>query len=214
MRKVQLMILGVTLILLTSLVSVGATLYAMSLEPRVPASGVVAQAAQTALPSAVQPLVAPTVAASASSEAKVFRINPTLSQASYQVRETAFSPTGSTIAVGITHGIAGEILFDRSNVSNSRVGEILVDLSQLQSDTPDRDEIVRLGLLSTDLYPVASFKNAKISEVHVVENSSDAFNFTCKMTGDLNIRGATHPATWYVAAGFDNNNGKLTGVAH
>ena len=69
-----------------------------------------------------------------------FSIVPEESQVSYHVGETFFNQDNRFyVAVGVTHGVQGEIFVDRAHPRQSRVGTITVDISQFTSDSARRD---------------------------------------------------------------------------
>jgi polyisoprenoid-binding protein YceI len=130
--------------------------------------------------------------------ARVYRIDPAQSEASYSVEEVFFDVRGLVTAVGRTRAVAGDILIDRGNLAASRVGEIVVDISQLRSDEPSRDNAIRNRWLESRRYPYARFQNAVPSGLPA--SVTDGVPFTFQMTGDLTVRTATAPATWVVTA--------------
>lgn len=159
-------------------------------------------AATTAAQSAATPATAQT------SSAQVYRIDAAQSQASYEVREVFINENNRLFtAVGKTSAVAGDILFDRTNPSASRIGEIVVDISQLRSDDTRRDNAIRRQWLESARYPKATFKNATISGLPATINSNEDFSF--KITGDMTVRTATRSVTWEAKARLEGNTLKI-----
>ena len=151
----------------------------------------------------------PPTAPSAPPAARVYRIDPTQSEASYSVEEVFFDVRGLVTAVGRTRAVAGDILIDRGNLAASQVGEIVVDISQLRSDEPSRDNAIRNRWLESRRYPYARFQNAVPSGLPAAV--TDGVPFTFQMTGDLTVRTATAPVTWVVTATLEGDT--LRGTA-
>ncbi|HEX9990174.1 MAG TPA: YceI family protein [Chloroflexia bacterium] len=130
--------------------------------------------------------------------ARVYRIDPSRSWAAYRVDETFFDVRGLVTVTGTTSAVAGEILLDPQNPSASRVGEIVVDISQLRTDEPSRDNAIRRGWLESARYPLATFNNATMSGLPAKWTEGEPFAF--EMAGDMTVREATRPVTWEVKA--------------
>lgn len=145
----------------------------------------------------------------AAAGAKIYRIDASQSSASYQVRETFLQDNKIVDAVGVTKAIAGDLLIDTATPANSQVGEIVVDISQLQSDSERRDNAIRREWLESSKYPNAVFKNAVISNLPSDLKEGVEFKFT--ITGDMTIHDTTNPLTFEVTATL--NGDTLTGKA-
>jgi polyisoprenoid-binding protein YceI len=170
--------------------------------------------ADAATPAAVSARTAQTPAGSVesppSSAARVYRIDPDRSKATYRVGETFFDQRGFVIAVGTTNAVAGDILIDSANLPASQVGEIVVDISQLRTDEPMRDNAIRREWLQSATYPLARFNNARITGIPATSTKGQPFKF--QITGDMTVRQVTRPVTWNVEAILDGDNlqGKAT----
>jgi polyisoprenoid-binding protein YceI len=149
------------------------------------------------------PAAATLVALTTTPGAAVYRIDPTRSQASYSVDETFFDRRGLVTAVGTTNAVGGDLLLDRGNLGASTVGEIVVDISQLQSDEPSRDNAIRNEWLESARYPLATFKNASLRDVP--NDWREGEPFRVKMAGDLTIRTTTRNVTWDVEMTLDGD---------
>jgi len=124
-----------------------------------------------------------------------FAIVPEESQVSYHVGETFFNEDNRFyIAVGVTHGVQGEIFVDRAHPRQSRVGTITVDISQFTSDSGRRDRAIRRRWLESAQYPTATFTPT------VIEGLPDAIvegkEIPVRISGDLHIRDVTRPVVF------------------
>jgi len=124
-----------------------------------------------------------------------YQIIPRLSQASYAVDEVFIRENFRLFtAVGITPGVAGEILFDQNSPAGARVQEIVVDLQQLTSDSDRRDRAIRERYLESNRYPFARLTNAVLSGLPVTIVEGTPFRYT--LAGDLTAHDVTRPTSW------------------
>ena len=180
------------------------TIAATTAPTNVPAT----QAPDSAAPT-VAPTTAPEPAVAPAAAAQVYRIDATQSKASYKVSETFLDGNRIVDAVGVTSAVAGDILIDRTTPANSQVGEIVVDISQLTSDSNRRDNAIRRQWLESAKYPLATFSNAVISELPAELREGTPFSF--KITGDMKLHDTTQPMTWDVTMTLQGDG--LTGTA-
>ena len=94
------------------------------------------------------------------------------------------------VAVGSTKAVAGDILVDPANPAASRLGEIVVDISQFQSDIGMRDNAIRRQWLESAKYPLATFQNATLTGQPV----------SFQIAGDLTVHGTTQHVVWAATA--------------
>ncbi|HEX8600539.1 MAG TPA: YceI family protein [Chloroflexia bacterium] len=160
-----------------------------------------AQAAATPTGTTVQAVATSPTSPTPPAAARVYRIDPDLSQASYRVGETFFDQRGFVIAVGTTNAVAGDILVDPANLPASQVGEIVVDISQLRTDEPMRDSAIRRRWLESATYPLARFNNAKIIDIPATATEGQPFKF--QISGDMTVREVTKPVTWEAETTLD-----------
>ena len=185
---------------------------AASVAPALAATTAPTNVPATQAPDSAAPTVAPTTApepAVAPAAAQVYRIDATQSKASYKVSETFLDGNRIVDAVGVTSAVAGDILIDRTTPANSQVGEIVVDISQLTSDSNRRDNAIRRQWLESAKYPLATFSNAVISELPAELREGTPFSF--KITGDMKLHDTTQPMTWDVTMTLQGDG--LTGTA-
>ena len=138
-----------------------------------------------------------------SQPARVYRIDSERSRAIYRARETFLEDQRVATAEGATNAVAGEILVDRANPARSRVGEIVVDISQFASDSERRDNAIRRQWLESAEYPRATFKNATLRRLpaRVVEGRP----FTFEMEGDMTLHATTRRQKWDVTATLEGD---------
>lgn len=123
---------------------------------------------------------------------KLFRIVSEESEARFSVYETF--PEGT--AVGRTNQIAGDIIVDFNNPSNSQLGTIRINLRTLQTDDPDRDRSIRCCVLLTaqQAYEFADFVPTALTGLPSQVAIGQSIPF--QVTGDLTLRGVTRPVTF------------------
>lgn len=126
--------------------------------------------------------------------AERFAIDPAASQVAYHVGETFFENNRFTTAVGITHGIEGDIYLDRAHPAQSRVGPITVDISQFQSDSGRRDRAIRRRWLESEKYPQAVFTPTAIRGLPQAYTAGR--DIPVEIAGSLRVRDAARPVTF------------------
>jgi polyisoprenoid-binding protein YceI len=125
-----------------------------------------------------------------------FVITPGLSKASYAVDEVFLNENNRLFtAVGVTTAVTGEILLDRTQPARSRIGEVSVDLRELQSDSERRDRALRGKYLDTSRHPLARLTNSTINALPSRLVEGQPFHYT--ITGDLTVHGTTRRTTWH-----------------
>lgn len=137
---------------------------------------------------------APAAPAQVSPTAQRFVIDPQASEASYHVGETFFRDNTFKVAVGVTHGIQGEVYVDRTHPDQSRVGTITVNVNQLTSDSRHRDREIRTGWLESDKYPTATFTPTSIEGLPKTYTAGQTI--PVKITGNLTVHNTTKPTTF------------------
>jgi polyisoprenoid-binding protein YceI len=140
-----------------------------------------------------------------------FAIVPQESQVSYHVGETFFNQNNRfNIAVGVTHGVQGEILVDRAHPRQSRVGTITVDISQFTSDSERRDNAIRSRWLESGRYPTAEFVPTAIEGLP--EAIVDGQEIPVRISGNLRVRDVTRPEVFSGTLKLQGET--LTGSTH
>ena len=125
---------------------------------------------------------------------QLFRIVSEESEARFSVYETF--PEGT--AVGRTNQIAGDMIVDFNNPSNSQLGTIRINLRTLQTDDPDRDRSIRCCVLLTAQpeYEFSDFVPTSFSGLPSQVELGQTITF--QVTGDLTLRGVTRSITFDV----------------
>ena len=140
-----------------------------------------------------------------------FAIVPEESQVSYHVGETFFNEDNRFyVAVGVTHGVVGEIFVDRAHPRQSRVGTITVDISQFTSDSGRRDRAIRRRWLESDRYPTATFTPTAIEGLPdvIVEGKE----IPVRISGNLRVRDVARPVMF--SGPLKLGGATLTGTVH
>ncbi len=138
----------------------------------------------------------------------VYRIDPTRSQLAYGIDEKIVGQSAGR-AEGSTSGIAGDLALDPAAPSDSRVGEIVVNVEELHSDNNLRDARIREDFLRSHDHPLTRFRDASLQGLPARIASGTKYPFT--MTGKLTVSGKTAPVTWTGRASL--TGGKLTAHA-
>ena len=172
-----------------------------------------------AVPAPTQPAAAPTEASTAPAEsstgaseagAVLYRIDAAQSEVRYEVDETLFNQNNRlNTAIGRTRGIAGDVLIDFAQPSNSQIGEIVIDVSQFTSDQSRRDNYIRRSGLESSRYPYARFVTQAIEGLPERVAVGDQVTFT--ISGDMTVRETARPVTWNVTLRLED--GRVAGSA-
>jgi polyisoprenoid-binding protein YceI len=136
-----------------------------------------------------------------------YRIVPEESVVSYGVGEL-FAGQTYNYAIGVTNGIAGEMVIDLANPAASLVGPITVNIEQFNSDNILRDERIRFNNLESASYPLALFTTNEVVGLPNSYNMGDTLTF--EMVGELVVREITMPTTFQVSASIED--GQLVGT--
>lgn len=88
---------------------------------------------------------------------------------------------------GSTTGVEGEVHIDAGVL---QTGEVVVDMTNLTTDSDVRDNNVRRKILHTDQFPTSSFTIAE--PIDLSELPTDGSTRTIEVVGDLTIHGETN----------------------
>ncbi len=142
--------------------------------------------------------------------ARLYRIDAAQSEVWYEVGETLFNQNNRfATAVGRTKGIAGDILVDLGQPSNSQIGEVVIDVSQFASDESRRDNFIRRNGLESSRIPYARFAARAIEGLPAQVAVGDEVTFV--VSGDLTVKETTRLVTWNVTLKLEDN--RLVGSA-
>lgn len=147
-------------------------------------------AAQTLTP-------APTAEPTLVSDPRLFRIVPEESEVRFIVDELMPLRNG---LVGSTNQVAGDILVDLNQPSNSRIGAIRINLRTLRTDDSRRDQALRGEVLlsARPEYEFSDFVPTAISGLPDSVTVGQPINF--QVTGEFPVRGVTRLLTFAVTA--------------
>ncbi|MGZ4689436.1 MAG: YceI family protein [Acidimicrobiia bacterium] len=144
----------------------------------------------------------------AASGETVYRIDPTHSSLSYAVNESLFGQDVSR-AEGTTNGIAGEFAINRTDPSQSRVGQIVVNLEQLHSDNHLRDAQIRARYLESHKYPLVRLTVGDLGGLPRSLTEGRQYHF--RLPSHVILRRKPVPVVWDTEASVAN--GRLTATA-
>ncbi|HEX8994765.1 MAG TPA: YceI family protein [Ktedonobacterales bacterium] len=139
---------------------------------------------------------APTLAPTANG--KVFTIDSSASQASFTMHEVLFGQPKTV--VGTTNAVSGQILVVQSTPSQSKVGQIRVDLTGLATDSDMRNQTIQNRILETgdSANQYAVFVTQSISGLPSGIAVGQKVSFT--LTGNLTIHQVTRSVTFNATA--------------
>lgn len=123
----------------------------------------------------------------------LYRISPDNgSSVSYAVAEKLAGQ--SRVAVGTTTVVAGDIVVNTEDPSASRIGDIVVNVNVLTSDSKLRDKRIRHDFLESSQYPFATFEPAEVGGLPSAIEATTSAPLT--ISGDLVVKGVAAPATF------------------
>ena len=133
---------------------------------------------------------------------RLYRISPDNgSSLTYSVEE---SLAGSDrTAVGVTQTLAGDIVVDLVDPSNSQIGAIVVNVEMFDSDSSLRDKRIRHDFLESRHFPFASFVATEI--VGLPTTADDNTETELTITGDLTVKETSLPITFTGTASMDGD---------
>jgi polyisoprenoid-binding protein YceI len=143
-----------------------------------------------------KPVTAATVVPTSANQT-VFTIDPSTSQATFTIDEVLFGQPNTV--VGSTSQVAGQILVDMQNPSQSHVGQIRIDLSTLVTDNDLRTRTLQNRILETGdpSNQYATFVQKSLSGLpSTVSAISVGKPVSFQITGDLTIHHVTRTVTF------------------
>lgn len=145
--------------------------------------------------------VAPRLTAGAGE--RIYRIDPARSAAAYEVTERLAGTERST-ATGRTAAIAGDLAVNRGRPDASRVGEVVIDVEQLASDSSLRDARIRSDFLESHQYSLARFTTTA-TEGLPTSPLQDGTPYRFTISGDLSLKATTRPVRWDATASLSGD---------
>lgn len=163
-------------------------------------------------PTPLPPLVAPTPVQAPDSKNKtaIFEIDSANTTATYTVDETLFNENNRlNTAIGKTSKIAGQMILNYNDPTQSAFGTFLVDISMLKSDSGNRDEMIRKQFLESAKFPLATFTVKRVENFPANPKEGQTLQFN--LIGDMLVKQTTREVKWEVVAVLNGN--KLVGKA-
>lgn len=149
-------------------------------------------------------------AAAEATEAAVFRIVAEESEVRFVMTEDLRG--AFTTVTGITNQVAGDILVDFANPSNSQVGLIRINARTLETDNGFRNGAIRDRILQSNRpeYEFTEFTPTAISGLP--ESVEVGQTVTFQIAGDLKVRNIVQPVTFEATVTLESA-GRLVGSA-
>lgn len=189
--------IGIVLAALVATVSIGSFLYLTR--------GIVAPTED--IQSSVQELS--TTEANGSTQT-LYRISQDGSQVTYTIQEV-LNGADKTV-VGTTSQVAGDILVDLSNPSQSEIGELKINARTFATDDSRRDNSVARFILQSESDANQYIVFTPTSITSLPDSVKVGDELTLKVTGNLTIAGVTKEVTFDVTATLKSQD-QLTGQA-
>ncbi|MDH3250326.1 MAG: YceI family protein [Acidimicrobiia bacterium] len=112
--------------------------------------------------------------------------------------------------VGSSGIVLGRIEIDPDDLSNSQIGEILINARDFETDSALRNRAIRGPILDTDTFEFIAFVPSAVEGLEGSASIGEEFSFA--VSGDLTIRDITQPVTFDVTATL-TSDGILEGTA-
>ncbi len=112
--------------------------------------------------------------------------------------------------VGVTNAIRGEFIVDRTDIRNSRVGPITVDIRTFKSDNIHRDNAIRASWLESSRFPLAEFTPTEIRGLP--ETLVEGKDILLQIMGYLKLHDVVRQAAFAMTVRLQGN--VLKGHAH
>ncbi len=140
----------------------------------------------------------------------VFTIDSSSSSATFTIHEVLFGQPNTV--VGKTNSVAGQILVDSQDLSQSQLGEIKVDLSTLATDNDLRNRTLQRRILETSdpSNQYATFVATSLTGLPSSVTIGQPVSFS--ITGNLTLHGVTRSVT-FAAQVTKQSATKLAGQA-
>ena len=148
-------------------------------------------------------------AANAAEVALRVSIDPERSTARYRVREQLAGFDFPNDAVGESRNVTGAIAFTAGGQVVPEQSRVVVDLTQLTSDSNRRDNYIKRRTLGTNRFPEVVFVLREVQGLPWPAPKEG--NAMFRLVGDLTVRDRTIPIVWEGSAEF--NPSEATGSA-
>jgi polyisoprenoid-binding protein YceI len=141
------------------------------------------------------PLNPPPLDSDASQETRtLLHIVPEESTVRFLIDEELFGQPNTVI--GETNQVAGDLLIDFANPSNSEVGTILINMRTIATDNEFRNRALRSQILLTSEYEFSEFATSELTGLPEAVTMGQAFSF--QIVGTLTVRGIDRETTFDV----------------
>ena len=142
----------------------------------------------------------------AGSDETIYRIDASRSSVTYEVEESLAGVEHT--ATGSTSGIAGDIGIDRADPSQTRLGQVVVNVAQLTSDQALRDQRLQHDFLESQDHPLVTFDTTAIDGLpdSVVEGET----YDVIVRGDLTVKETTAPVDLDASVRIDGDVLRIT----
>jgi polyisoprenoid-binding protein YceI len=137
-----------------------------------------------------------------------YAIAPTGNEARYLVREELVGHEFPNDAIGITHGITGNLVFDTTGKAAEDSSLITIDVVQLKTDQDKRDKYIRENVMETAKYPTVTIVPSYVRGLTGIPPTSGSRPIT--FGGKLTVHGVTVPTIWHGSATFAGD--EITGT--
>jgi len=133
-------------------------------------------------------------------QGRTFAVVPAESKATFTIQEKFANASLPNNAVGSTNALSGEIALD------GRPSTLSIDLTSFQSDQSRRDRAVQRIFADN---PIATLVVTDFGGLP--STYQDGTDLTRQVTGEMTIRGVSHPLAFEVVARLEGNTLSLTG---
>ena len=98
--------------------------------------------------------------------------------------------------MGVSSIVLGQVELDLGNLTESRIGEILVNARDFTTDSSNRNRAINGPILDTGVHEFVSFVPTSIDGLSGEATVGEELAF--RLTGDLTIRDVTNEVSWDV----------------
>jgi len=124
---------------------------------------------------------------------RLYRVAPNNGSAvSYAVEERLAG--SESLAAGVTNVVAGDIVINVDDPSQSRIGEVVVNVEMFDSDSNLRDKRLRHDFLESNHWPFARFVTTSIEGLGI--DFADGQTYEVSLIGELTVKETTSTETF------------------
>ena len=106
--------------------------------------------------------------------------------------------------VGATNEVVGRIEVDRADLTQSRMGEILINARTFATDSSNRDRAIRGPILNAEQYEFITFRPISIGGLSGAAEPGQEWSFVVE--GDLVVRDISRPVAFEVTARWEDGD--------